>query len=484
MNRRELVTAIGTSATFLAGCTSLSDSSTTATSGNPERDQQRPASTSTPQPDPELSWSEQRIAKNKYKVTVTAELNGTEKLNIVRVDMSETPAATSYVTSISESGTHTIAGPDADVDPLPAALLRVEIADGTRDVTSVSSEVAEHVVGSSVTEQSNSQQEQSQSDPDVSFLDGISGSTLPDTSITGFKERTFTQSYPDGRSEFSLGIPEAQYQYYKDRPRTDNYGAYVSDQIDDRSIKSLADTFENYGEEHDQTARQIADHAIAWVQGMKYTQDKPATGFNEYPKYPAETLVDRGGDCEDTSILLASVFEAMGYGTVLLEIPDAQHMAVGVAGEDAIDGAHYTHNGRKYYYVETTGSGWRVGQVPDSVQQSNGKANIQPVNSSPSLALKWNVQAPPPGGIVVGTGTYNMGDAVARSAAVQAEVETKDGQIVAQQREPLSNIQPGGGVANKALQLSPPGGQELRVRVGALLGNTLSDVVESDYHSP
>jgi len=40
-------------------------------------------------------------------------------------------------------------------------------------------------------------------------------------------------------------------------------------------------------------------------------------------------------------------------------------MAVGVKGENNLPGAYFEVEGVKYYYVETTSPGWRIGQIPD-----------------------------------------------------------------------------------------------------------------------
>jgi hypothetical protein len=39
-------------------------------------------------------------------------------------------------------------------------------------------------------------------------------------------------------------------------------------------------------------------------------------------------------------------------------------MAVGIADNDAYTGSYYTLDGVKYYYIETTGTGWSIGSVP------------------------------------------------------------------------------------------------------------------------
>ena len=77
-------------------------------------------------------------------------------------------------------------------------------------------------------------------------------------------------------------------------------------------------------------------------------------------------LSDRGGDCEDTSILVAALLDRMGYDVALLLLEDASHMAIGVS-IPGTHGAYYEYDSTKYFYLETTGEDWRIGQIPASI---------------------------------------------------------------------------------------------------------------------
>ena len=103
----------------------------------------------------------------------------------------------------------------------------------------------------------------------------------------------------------------------------------------------------------------ILEHNIdaPFVQQLEYKSD----GDWEYPKYPIETLYDKGGDCEDTSLLLCGIIRSMGYGSVLVLLDG--HCAVGVQGGN-LNGRYYELDGKKYFYVETTAKGWRIGEMP------------------------------------------------------------------------------------------------------------------------
>ncbi|EJN61283.1 hypothetical protein [Halogranum rubrum] len=118
------------------------------------------------------------------------------------------------------------------------------------------------------------------------------------------------------------------------------------------------------------TRRAKVDFLIDFVQNLPYVPDDVSTGYDDYTKHVVETLVDGGGDCEDTAVMLASLLQSSSfeYDTVLLLFPG--HMAVGVYGE-GLPGAYYEYGGRRYYYVETTGRGWDLGVVPDEYRTAS-----------------------------------------------------------------------------------------------------------------
>ena len=105
------------------------------------------------------------------------------------------------------------------------------------------------------------------------------------------------------------------------------------------------------------------DFVLSFVQSLPYTLDDVTTGFDEFRRYAVETLIEGGGDCEDTTILVAAILQGLGEETALIFTPG--HIALGISGD--YTGASLTHNGIKYFYCETTGTGWTVGKLPASV---------------------------------------------------------------------------------------------------------------------
>ncbi|MFA5375162.1 MAG: hypothetical protein WC455_05330 [Dehalococcoidia bacterium] len=208
----------------------------------------------------------------------------------------------------------------------------------------------------------------------------------PDTII-----RQYEWSY-DGRDrQWTLEIPQSLYDYYVERPRatTEDYSIYVTHPSDDAYIDMLIEIIEGFATDAGYDELETVNLAVSFIQNLPYTNDSVTTPYDEYPRYPIETLVDNGGDCEDTSILMAAILNEMGYETVLLSLPN--HMAVGVLGSEGISGTYFSHNDGKYYYLETTGSGWEIGELPSAY--TGESASIYDIVPVPILTQDWNAES-------------------------------------------------------------------------------------------
>jgi len=183
--------------------------------------------------------------------------------------------------------------------------------------------------------------------------------------------------YPSGTWNWDLPIRLSTYVEYYERPRPQWASTYVDMAKDPGPyIVGVADRLKDAATKANFSEVQKLDFVVAFVQSLPYTQDKVTTTVDEYPRYPLETLFDRGGDCEDTSILVAALLDRLGYDVALLDLASAHHMAVGVAVSNA-NGLYYEYSGKKYYYLETTGEGWRIGQVPSDINDT--RATVYPL---------------------------------------------------------------------------------------------------------
>lgn len=192
--------------------------------------------------------------------------------------------------------------------------------------------------------------------------------------VGGFYDIHQEWSYGGGNWTYDDQIPVATYQYFKDKPRSSDYGEYVDNPDDDAYMEGLAKQLEDAAAAEGWEAFDTVSFTLAFVQSWPYTSDSVTTPYDEYPRYPLETIVDGGGDCEDTSILFCSIVRGMGYGTVLLHLEADRHMAAGVkVSQELVDTwnqpyslTYYNYGGDLYAFCETTGDGWELGHMPES----------------------------------------------------------------------------------------------------------------------
>ena len=279
--------------------------------------------------------------------------------------------------------------------------------------------------------------------------------------------RDFKWEYDDSEWTWTLQIPKALYNYYKALPRspTSNYSIYVTHPLDDKYIEALANKFLQAADDKGYDAFQTVSFAAAFVQSLPYTSDLVTTGFDNYPRYPVETLVDNGGDCEDSAILTASLINALGYGTVLLSFDKtddrAGHVAVGVKGGEGIYATSWTYEGDKYYYLETTSIGWEIGEIPDDFQ--NCLAHIYPMVPVPILTHDWITEVKG-STLELKVTVTNMGSAPAKGVYVYAGFDAGNNQCWNHQESQLFDLEVNGSVV-ATLYLTPPPGEHTRLYV-------------------
>ena len=136
---------------------------------------------------------------------------------------------------------------------------------------------------------------------------------------------------------------------------------------DKLNINKLANDLRVKAEEKGEPA---IDYIIDFVQSLGYRFDK-TLGFDEFPKYPEETLYEGNGDCEDTSYVLYSLLEALGYDVALILYPG--HMMVAIAcGEtkkELCGKSYFSKDDKKYYPIETTGEEFEIGSIPSEMSE-------------------------------------------------------------------------------------------------------------------
>lgn len=217
----------------------------------------------------------------------------------------------------------------------------------------------------------------------------IPASTSDNKAVSKEKEEAFIEpyqwKYKGGTWTWAPQIPQdmadSTIQYYrnnKPHPHRTEYDYLLTYCMDKESLKVLstvAEVMKAGAIKNGFSEKEIPYIVIAFVQSFEYVSDSISSGYDEYPRYPLETLLERKGDCEDTAILTAVLLRQLGYGSALIFFDD--HCAVGVKGDRSLEGYYYEVNNTRYYYLETTDTGWKVGQMPEKLK--NKKALVLPL---------------------------------------------------------------------------------------------------------
>ena len=208
----------------------------------------------------------------------------------------------------------------------------------------------------------------------VSAVAGIIVAMVFDFSIKSEYNNTYDWTYENKSFSYSLTVDS---DYYKkmtssgiDRTGSISIDRYTTGEgevvavkdyiVVDSHIQALADSLKaKYKEAFgtDPTEDDYVKFAAAFVQKcIKYDYNEYDSG-KEYWRYPLETLCNKKGDCEDTSILLAALIDAGGYEAGILLLPG--HAMCAVTAATLVGGPYENIRnspvyGKDFYPIETT----------------------------------------------------------------------------------------------------------------------------------
>lgn len=188
-----------------------------------------------------------------------------------------------------------------------------------------------------------------------------------------------------------VNIPTELYTYYSglERVPVPDYSVYITHSEDDAFLQTVADSLSDLAEQKGFDSEETVNFIASFVQDPDSIAYALEGDEGEYPKYPVETLNDKDGDCEDSTILLGALFELVGYDVVIVSFPaqgdDAGHVGLGIAGN--FGGSFYNYEGKKYHYLETTDL-WTVGDLPEDYVNSD--ATLYEVTPVPAMLFTYS----------------------------------------------------------------------------------------------
>lgn len=193
-------------------------------------------------------------------------------------------------------------------------------------------------------------------------------------------KQAFTFSFQTKDFTWELSIPLKTFLYYKGMARitdTSKYAMMVKDNyansLLDKFILQVEDAVLRYS--YDKT--EAVDLIGAFIQSLVFANNDVTTPYDNYPRYPIETLFDQTADSEDTSILAAALLYRLDYNVVFFVFGEPKHVGLGiyVPAVMGLDGWEY--QAKRYIYLETTGDTWTLGHAP--VEYATRQPQVYPV---------------------------------------------------------------------------------------------------------
>ncbi|RXA16803.1 hypothetical protein EQO05_13355 [Methanosarcina sp. MSH10X1] len=306
--------------------------------------------------------------------------------------------------------------------------------------------------------------------------------SIAEGSVTaGMPSRTYSWEYEGRRWQLTLPLDDALYETYKDRTRNRDYDLFASDPYDDLLIKEITNALFSLSKAYGFEESEIPEFCASFVQSFNYTSDLQSSGYDQYPRFPYETLYENGGDCEDTSILSVAILQEMGCDAVLLELPE--HMALGIKCNPGQKGRSFEYEGSNYYYLETTGSDWQIGEIPE--EYADQPVRVVPVYRRPMINLDFKAlceYSKKEGVVDVRVSATNVGSERAENMTVYVALQGEDELSLWDEIESSQvTIEPEGVYNYTANGLKVPGGGNFRVYVQASGENFLSENITSEW---
>lgn len=226
------------------------------------------------------------------------------------------------------------------------------------------------------------------------FIQGILKRNFPELQTS--KQITLSCNYRGEEIKINETLYKTVDDFYGSEPKKrkafsdSDHLSFVFNYEEDSTLKNLALNIKSKGKERGLTEDQVLDLANCFVQSIPYDYEKARKVLSYNPgdritrsemekildRYPYETLYDNKGICTDKSYLTSALAKELGYGASLLVFDSDQHMAVGIKTL-----ASYSSFNSGYSYIETTNTGYKVGQLP-YLEKESGLASKLEINFS------------------------------------------------------------------------------------------------------
>lgn len=147
---------------------------------------------------------------------------------------------------------------------------------------------------------------------------------------------------------------------------------------DQKEVSHIADSLRNIAIKADMDRVGLAGLVVGFVQDLPYwlifrntsceegnPEGKPCmTGIPHGLLSPMETAYLALGDCDSRALLLYCLFKHLGFEPLIITSNEYAHAMLALNIPSA--GEYLLHHGRRFYFWETTATGWQAGMLPPS----------------------------------------------------------------------------------------------------------------------
>ena len=219
----------------------------------------------------------------------------------------------------------------------------------------------------------------------------VSQTATPVQTSLSDQSKRFSFKYNNNNYELIQNFSDVIYNSYKNSSKvytysSDNepanlrevfYGMFLKLKSNDTSLAELVTKLRSTAAQNNWSDDQFLEFVISFIQYIPYDHSKVTAnpGVNSNPYFPYETLYLDKGVCSDKTFLAVDLLRKLGYGAAILDFPDKNHTALGIACPK-----EYSINNSGYCYAETTNY-FPLGVIPQNI--NSGQA--QTVNEFDNL---------------------------------------------------------------------------------------------------
>lgn len=191
---------------------------------------------------------------------------------------------------------------------------------------------------------------------------------------------------------WTMYIPADQYNYFATLPRDKPHPAdYVMSDRGRQELQGVVSELISLSNKQGFSEVQRRDFVIAFVQSLPHNRGGSVHDYDNYPKYPIQTLYDGGGDSQDTAILLTSILRLLGHQAVLIETPD--HYMVGlIEPEVQRETRDWVISPEGYTVIESNHPGFSIGRLPVQYHRAMSRPIIHVPARTPDITLQYHAR--------------------------------------------------------------------------------------------